>query len=184
MRRSSPAKPEQIIDDLRRNFRRFRIRMKRQSTLMRVIDVVLRIITLGKMRSFLTTYTTTIGTTIYVPDTWARMSDEARSIILRHERVHLWQGAEYGWLWFSVLFLFCWPTIRTKRAEFEREAYEESLRAMAEYYGVSHIKQHSVREWLIRTFTGPGYFWMWPDPVGVAVWYEETVTQIEKDLAR
>lgn len=59
-----------LLDDMRSEFSSFKIVWKKDSWLMKFIDGFLRVITLGKQRSFMTDYITTIGYTVYVPDSW------------------------------------------------------------------------------------------------------------------
>ena len=185
MKTKSKSRPDsvQLMREIREKFPRFRIVEKRGSALMHVLNAILLVLTVGQLRTFMTQFTTTLGSTVYVPSSWDAISDESRCVILRHERVHLEQARRYGKLAFSLRYLFCWPAIKTERARFEREAYEESLRAMAEYFGVSHIERSSTRQWLVDTFTGPAYFWMWPEPIAVMAWYEVTVARIARETA-
>ena len=184
-RPKSKTRPDsvQLMREIRKEFPQFRIVEKRRSVLMHGINAILLVLTLGQLRTFMSQFTTTLGSAVYVPSSWDAISDESRCVILRHERVHLEQARRYGKLAFSLRYLFCWPAIKTERARFEREAYEESLRAMAEYFGVSHIERSSTRQWLVDTFTGPAYFWMWPEPIAVMAWYEVTVARIARETA-
>ena len=184
MKQTSQANSVQLMRDIRREFPAFRIVEKSRSSFMKVINAVLLVLTMGQLDTFMRDFTTTIGSTIYVPTSWSGHSEASRCIILRHERVHLRQAARLGWLAFSLAYLFCWPAVKTMRARFEREAYEESLRAMAECFGVAHIDKESTREGLVDLFTGPAYFWMWPDDIAVMAWYEVTVARITRELGQ
>src|SRR5262245_19075611 len=90
------SKSDAFIEEVRREFPRFRIVRKRDSPISRVIDVVLKVLTLGAQREFLTRYHTVLWDTLYVPDRWDTTPDVARLITLCHERVHLRQRRRYG----------------------------------------------------------------------------------------
>ena len=61
-RRSSP--------ELQREFPKFRIVRKRTSRLSLLIDVLLKVLTFGAQREFLTRYHTVLFDVLYVPDRW------------------------------------------------------------------------------------------------------------------
>lgn len=177
----SPA--EWCITQIRQEFPPFRIVPKNQSSLSRFIDVALRVLTLGGQDRFLTQYFTVIGYTLYVPPTWEAMNDADRCILLRHERVHMRQRKRYGFIGMAVLYLL--PILPLGlaygRARLEWEAYEETLRATAEYHGVEAMKSASLRTRIIERFTGPDYGWMWPFPQTIGRWYDAAVASIERE---
>lgn len=149
---------------IRAEFPKYELVWKRNSKLMRVIDVLLTVLSLGKMRTFLSGFITTIGFTVYVPESWADMTDQQRCVILRHERVHMRQRVRYGMALFSFLYvLFPLPGgLAYFRTKFERSAYEESVRATAEYYGNGFVRSYKFRCYILGQFSGPSYLWMWP----------------------
>lgn len=163
-----------LVQDMVREFPGFEIRRKSESRLMKVIDVCLKIITFGAMRTFMTKFITTIGTTVYVPDGWDDKAPVSRIIILRHERVHMRQSRRYGALLFRFLYLFALPTVWTFRAKLEREAYEETVKAIFEYRGPAALNEE-LKAGLVRHFTSAEYFWMDPFRKSVEKWYEATV---------
>src|SRR5947207_16007063 len=55
------SQSEALVAEIRREFPRFRIVLKRESFLSRVIDILLKLLTLGAQREFLTRYHTVIG---------------------------------------------------------------------------------------------------------------------------
>lgn len=156
-------------------FPSFKMVRKSDSAFCIVIGFFLLLITLGKNDSFMDSYTTTIGTTVYTPLSWNSMSEARKSIILRHERVHMRQKRKYGMFFFSVLYLFVpLPFLFSYfRMKFEMEAYEETIRAQKEYYGQEFLLIPSVRDAMIRRFTGPDYFWTWILRSSVEKWYDE-----------
>src|SRR6185436_6373597 len=97
---------EELVAEIKREFPRFRMIRKRDSTLARFIDVALKVITFGAQRQFMTRYHTVLWDTLYLPDAWESASDVAKAITLRHERVHLRQRRRYGDLVLTFLYLF------------------------------------------------------------------------------
>ena len=68
-----------------------------------------------------------------------------------HERVHLRQFARHGRLLMSILYvLLPLPMgLAYCRARFEREAYEETIRAAFEVYGLAHVEDPSFRSHIV-----------------------------------
>lgn len=171
---------ERFIDELKREFPRFRIVPKRGDALSRVIDRALRVVTLGGQRHYLTRYHTVIGDTLYVPETWAALPDLDRVILLRHERVHLRQRRRYGGALMTFLYLvpFLPLGLAYGRARIEWEAYTETLRATAELRGRDALQNRELREQIVGRFTGPDYGWMWPFRSIVEGWYDRVVAEL------
>ncbi len=164
--------------EIRREFPSFRIREKRTSRLQRAIDVALRIVTLGGMRSYLTEYHTVLFGTLWVPDGWNTTTDEDRTILLRHERVHLRQRRRMGDVRMTLVYLV-WVLplfLAWGRARLEWEAYEETIRATAEVYG--RARAEALRAGIVARFTGPDYGWMWPFPRTINRWFDEAIGRI------
>ena len=166
-----------FVEEVKREFADFRIVKKSDSTLMRVIDVLLKIVTLGGQKSFLTSYDTTIGSTVYVAPGWEERDPVSRVITLRHERVHMRQRQRYGAL--GMAFLYAGPIfpigLALGRARLEWEAYAETLRAVREYRGEQALHNPARRAHTIAQFVGAGYGWMWPFKEQVGRWHDEAV---------
>lgn len=162
----------------------FRIVPKRTSRLSRIIDVSLRVLTLGRQNRYLTEYHTVIGETLYVPDTWSRVAPVDQLILLRHERIHLLQRRRYGTVGMALLYLFPFLPLGLAygRARLEWEAYRETLQATAELKGLECLKDPALRQRIVERFTGPDYGWMWPFPAQVRRWYDIATTEIEAAL--
>jgi len=159
------------------------VKPKRSSRLMKTIDVVLRIITFGLMRSFMTSFVTTIGATVYVPDGWDKRDSKLRAVTLRHEMVHMEQERRYGSLLFRLLYLFVLPGgLAFYRAKFEKEAYTESLRGLVQVYGVRVLDNDEYRDYVLHHFTSAEYFWMWPFRKSLLRWYAGVVQQLREEL--
>ncbi len=176
---------ERFVDDMRAEFPAFCIRAKAGDRLSRAIDRALRIVTLGGQCHYLTRYHTVIGETLYVPETWAKLADLDRVILLRHERVHLRQRRRYGGALMAFLYLvpFLPLGLAYGRARIEWEAYTETLRATAELRGRDALVSPELREQIIGRFTGPDYGWMWPFRSVVEGWYDRVVHQLLDELA-
>lgn len=176
---------ERFIDELRAEFPAFCIRAKQGDRLSRAIDWALRCVTLGGQCHYLTRYHTVIGDTLYVPETWAKLSDLDRVILLRHERVHLRQRRRYGGALMAFLYLvpFLPLGLAYGRARIEWEAYTETLRATAELRGREAVLDPELREHIVRRFVGPDYGWMWPFRSVVERWYDGVVRQLLQEPA-
>ena len=171
-------KSEAFIHELQEEFPRFDIRYKRNSKLQRAIHHALRVATLGGMKTYATSYHTVLFGVLWVPDSWDRMSDIDRVILLRHERVHLRQRQTMGdaWMAFCYLVPFFPLFLAWGRARIEWEAYEETISATAELLGLERAK--ALKPQIVARFTGPDYGWMWPFPKTVGRWFDEHLASI------
>jgi hypothetical protein len=166
---------ELLLDEIRVEFPRFSVVPKVDSRFMRFLAVLLRPLLGG---AFMGDYTTTLGQTVYTPVDWAEMPEASRLEILRHERVHLRQARRWGLLFSLAYLLFPLPLgLAWCRARFEWEAYEESMRAKAEYQGKESLDERH-KAWLVGLFVGPSYGFMWPFRAQVSRWYDEARARI------
>lgn len=173
---------EKLLAEIKEEFSDFEVVKKSESRLMKSIDAFLKIATLGKMKSFMDSFVTTVGNTVYVPDGWSTRSTASKAITMRHERVHMRQSKSIGRFKFSLLYLLApvpvvWAYYRTK---FEKEGYEESLRAYNEYYGKKFFTL-ALREHVVNHFVSAEYFWMWPWKKSIEQWYDALVSEITKN---
>jgi hypothetical protein len=180
---SATPRSDALIEEIRREFPRFRLVPKAERRLQRAIHVALVIVTLGAQREYLTRYHTVLGDTLYLPTKWATTPDEARFITLRHERVHLRQKRRYGFVIFAWLYLLPILPIGLAlgRARLEWEAYAETLRATAEVKGLRAARDPALQDYLVAQFTSGAYGWMWPFPRVIRGWIDEILTTIERD---
>jgi hypothetical protein len=174
----------ELLRSMHSEFPRFRVVPKAGDALSRVIDLALRVVTAGAQRRYMTHYHTVLGDTLYVPASWLGMSDVARVILLRHERVHLRQRRRFGFPLFAFLYLFpIFPLgLAYGRARLEWEAYRETLRATAELRGLAALRDASLREEIILRFVGGDYGWMWPFPRQVQNWFDRAVAELEAEM--
>jgi hypothetical protein len=158
-----------------------RIVRKRACWHQRLADRALRLLTFGRMRTYLSHYVTTLGHTIYVPDDFPHWPAGQRWEVLRHEAVHVAQFERFGWLGMVLLYgLFPLPFgLAYGRARLEWEAYAETLRAVASLEGLEAARSPRLHAEIVRRFTGPDYGWMWPFPRTVQRWIDETLESLE-----
>src|SRR5688572_32957204 len=83
-----------------------RIVKKCDSLLHRVIHKALVVVTLGGMRTYLDSYQTTIGRTIYVTADWDERDALERYCTIRHEAVHLRQFRKFSLPGMAFVSLF------------------------------------------------------------------------------
>lgn len=166
-----------FLTELCHEFPAFRVIYKRHSALSKAIDLLLRLVTIGRMRSFMTVYHTVIGETLYVPDSWDTMADVDKVILLRHERVHLRQKRRLTFLGLAFVYLVPWFPIGLAygRARLEWEAYTETLRATCELRGPEAARSPHLRAHILERFCGADYGWMWPFPKQLARWYDQAL---------
>ena len=175
---------EALVEALRAELPGFRIVRKDQSALHKAIDVALKIVTLGRMRTYLDSYQTTIGKTVYVTADWDAIDPLQRYVTLRHEAVHLRQFRRYTLPGMALLYIFL-PLpmgLAWFRTRFEQEAYAESIRAAAEVWGTDYPRKSSYRESVIGQFTGPSYGWMWPFRRHLERWYDGVLATVSRPL--
>lgn len=170
-----------LFGELGREFPAFRVVYKRRSQLSKVIDVLLRVVTVGQMTTFMTVYHTVIGETLYVPDSWDAMTDVDKVILLRHERVHLRQKRRLTFLGLAFIYLVPWFPIGLAygRAKLEWEAYTETLRATWELLGPEAARSPRLRAHIVARFCGPDYGWMWPFPKQLERWYDQALGALD-----
>ncbi|MGE5187302.1 MAG: hypothetical protein ACM31C_34880 [Acidobacteriota bacterium] len=171
---------EALVASLREEIPGFRIVHKHESRLHRAIDVALRVVTLGRMREYLDSYQTTIGKTVYVTRDWNDWDPDRRYVTLRHEAVHLRQFRRLTLPVMAVLYvLLPLPMgLAYFRARFEMEAYEETLRASAEVYGIGYAGGSELRDHVIEQFVSASYGWMWPFRRQLERWYDRVLSTL------
>ena len=172
---------EALLAEIQREFPRFAIVPKRSSGLQRAIAVALLVVTAGGQRSYLTRYHTVLFGRLYVPDSWDAMDDDDRTILLRHERVHLRQRRWMGDV--AMAFVYLVPIfplgLAWGRARIEWEAYIETIRATAELRGLAAARL--LKGEIVQRFVGPDYGWMWPFPRTVERWFDEVIADLEAE---
>jgi len=171
-----------LLAELADEFPGFRIVAKQQSRLSRVFHFLLLACTFGGQRRYLTDFHTVIGRTLYVADSWQKLPEVDRIILLEHERVHLRQGRRLSLVGMALIYLlpFFPLGLAYGRARLEWEAYTATLRATAELKGIEAAR--ALRPAIVRRFCSADYGWMWPFPVTVNRWYARVIAQIEAEV--
>ena len=157
------------------------ITKKSDHLLHRLIDRALRVLTFGKMDSYLLSYVTTLGKSITVPDDWEDWTEGSRWEVLEHELVHVAQFERYSFLGMAVLYLFV-PLpfgLAYARARLEWEAYAVTLECTAQLEGLRKAQSAEVCDNIVARFCGPDYGWMWPFSEVIRRWIAEKLREIE-----
>lgn len=172
------------MSELRVRYPGFRVVQKRDSRLHRAIHYALVGLTLGQMRSYLDSFQTTIGKTVYVTPSWNDLPDDERYVTMRHEAIHLAQFRKFTLPGMAVLYvLLPLPMgVAWFRAYFEKQAYAESVRAAAEIWGIEYAASTSYRTYILSQFSSAAYGWMWPFPASMNRWYDAVVAQVTEEL--
>ena len=167
----------QLLEEIQLEFPDFKIIQKSESKLMKVLNFLLLIISFGQAREFMTHFTTTLGTKVYVTDDWDTDEATSRISLLRHERIHMRQARKYSQPLFSFLYLFVLFPIGLAyfRMKFEKEAYAESVKADIELHGTYRVLSPEYKAWLAGQFTGAGYLWTWPFKKSIDMWVTKTI---------
>ncbi len=171
-----------LVDALQAEIPGFRIVRKDRSPMHRAIHYALIAVTFGRMRTYLDSFQTTIGKTVYVTSDWDDWPADRRYVTLRHEAIHLRQFRKLTLPVMAVIYLLL-PLpmgLAWGRAYLEREAYAESIRAAAEVWGSAAVRDASYRRHVIEQFTGPSYGWMWPFRNHLEGWYDEILASLDE----
>jgi hypothetical protein len=170
-----------LVEALRVEIPGFRIVRKDRSPLHKAIHYALLGLTLGRMRTYLDSFQTTIGRTVYVTADWDDWEPDRRYVTLRHEAVHLRQFRTFTLPGMALLYvLLPLPMgLAWFRAYFEKEAYAESIRAAAEVYGSDYPRRPDYRRYIIDQFLGPSYGWMWPFRGHLERWYDGVLARLD-----
>ena len=169
------------VEALRVEIPGFRIVRKDQSRLHRAIHYTLIAVTFGQMRSYLDSYQTTIGRTVYVTADWDQTDADERYVTLRHEAIHLRQFRRFTLPGMAVLYVLLPLPVGLAwfRAHFEKEAYAESIRAAVEVWGHDYPRRIPYRRHIIEQFLGASYGWMWPFRASLERWYDRVLASVE-----
>jgi len=147
----------EFIEGLERRHKTFRLVPKEQSWLMKAIYYGLGMF--WWCPTFMSEYTTTIVTWIYMPKGLIDTSDGYE--VLRHEAVHISDCVRSGILPFVLSYVLLLPSIVTMRAYWELRGYRETMRV--EWERTGDISDDTII-WIAKRFTGSDYLWMLPFP--------------------
>ncbi len=158
---------------MKKQFRKPRIVLHKDSWFLRALHFILKVLT---RKNDFQGFTTTIGRTMYVPNTWWLEHPNQRYKTIVHERRHMlqfrrWPMAflDHRGTWrinaflFGVCYLAVLPFKITFRAMFERDGYTRTLLVM-HYLGELDVTnprhRMGMETWMENTFGTGTYFWM------------------------
>ena len=136
---------------LQAEFPKFKIVEKETSGVMKFLNFFAKL----WMPTFLTTITTVLGYTVYMPK--AYIGTDSGYIILRHEAVHMRDFKK--WWYLQTISYFIPPVGPSFKAVWEYRGYLETLRVRHE---LGWSTDDSIIDWLVSQFTTSAYLWMWP----------------------
>ena len=162
---------DEFLKSLSDKFPKFKLIAKNKSFLMKLISFLLKVITFGKMNNFMDSFYTTVGYTVYYPESYKESTFERRFLILLHESVHMAQmreerlwGVEFiGMMIYAIKYLFLpVPLFRAKsRMKYELEAYATDIVMSNKLFGTELFGRR--KDFVVATLSGPQYFWTWTD---------------------
>jgi hypothetical protein len=172
---------EGVYTGMKVEFPGFEIIPKSKVWWMHALALFLKLLSFGHIISFMSTYTSCIGRKVYVGSNWADKPFLEKAATLRHEAVHMRQREKMGFITYALIYLFLpVPVVfALGRRDLEMEAYEETLRAFAQYYGIESLREGHIRIRITDEFMGPNYFWMWPFRKDIDRWYDGVVARLE-----
>ena len=124
---------------------------------------------------FATSFTTVLGSTVYLPCAPAEFNRNLLAKILSHELVHQIDQKKWGPL-FYLSYGAALPAGRTWRAHWERRAYAVDLLLARERGGQAAVERVARR--LAVLFSGSSYFWMWAGRDSAADFLAPTVDDV------
>ncbi|MCA9704427.1 MAG: hypothetical protein KDK70_01110 [Myxococcales bacterium] len=174
------VKLDAFIDELMREFPRFRIRRAHDSHFFRLAERCLARVAGQRGSEWANHYLTIVGYTLYVPAYWDQLPAYQRLVILRHERVHLRQRRRLSLPGMIALYLFLPVPVGLAygRARLEWEAYRATLAALLEVHGPQALTDAHLRDHIVSQFTTAAYGWMWPFPEHVRAWYDAEIDRL------
>lgn len=177
---------QDLVAAAKKHFPDLKIKYKDQSPLMKFLSKILFF-----NKSFMTNFTTTVGSTVYFPsESFVKIRPLSTQIVLLHELIHVNDAKKYGKLLFVLLymaplvfapltvalFFLNWlialplliltllPLPAYFRMQFEKRAYLVSLYCT---YRLSVKKQFTVNleksaADYVSNFKDSSYYFMWP----------------------
>jgi len=177
---------EELVTAAQKHFPDLKIKYKDQSTFMKLIGTLLFF-----NKTFMTHYTTTIGSTIYFPnEAFVKTRPVSASVVLLHELVHVTDAKRiskplFSFLYLSpqilavfslLLFLISWkialpavilfalPLPSFFRMLFEKRAYFVSLYSLYLLGNRLNFKPllQTQKDGFLKHFKDSSYYYMWP----------------------
>lgn len=179
----------------------YKIVKKEDSKLMKFFAIILFF-----NRKFMSHYTTTVGNTVYLPESWMSSGTQVLDV-LAHEAQHIWDHQRwYGHvfyalgyvfpqflgagallallaIWYSKMWMLCLycimllgPIPAPFRMMIERRGYLMSLACGWWMHGNDVVEE---KGWPIDQFVGGGYYCMWPFRKNLVKWFSSRLQQIK-----
>lgn len=177
---------QDLVTSAKKYFPDLDIQYKDQSKFMKLLGTILFF-----TPSFMTSYTTTIGSTVYFPtETFTKLRPISGAVVLLHELVHIDDAHKiskplFGFLYLSpqILFLLCLPLFLLTwkialplmllfaspipsffRMYFEKRAYMTSLYSLNALGKRMNFdpKLDSQKDFFLTQFKTSAYYFMWP----------------------
>jgi|ERR1035437_4163522 hypothetical protein len=176
---------QDIVQNAKQHFPNLQIKYKDSSLLMKILGTILFF-----NKSFMTDYTTTIGSTVYFPtESFVNTRPISSSMVLLHELTHLWDSKKISNILFTILYLspqslillalplllvswkiallfliFAAPIPSYFRMYFERRAYFASLYVMSKLGKKLNFdpELNKNKDYFVEQFKGPFYYFMFP----------------------
>lgn len=164
-----------LLDEMARDG--VKVVYKDQSWFYRAIGKALYVLSFGKMKDFVTEFTTTIGKTIAVPRDYDQWSDERKIELFTHELTHVGQFKKYTLVGMAFLYLFVFFPVGLAyfRYRFERQAYLNGFKKELELYPSDSLLRGELIQHGVDQMTGPNYLWAWPFKKAVKAWFEKNL---------
>lgn len=177
---------------------KYRIVRKKDSTLMKILNVLLFFVP-----NFMAHFTTTIGSTVYLTDDLLEADSDLVIPILAHEAQHVYDkpymlfylfpqvlavGAllsvlaiwfSNAWLWSLTLLALLAPLPAPGRMWIERRGYLASLACYNWLY--SEAMAFSAINVVVKQFTSKNYFFMWPFKQSLKKWFTKNLTLVTEN---
>ena len=153
---------EFVKNDILPEFPDFKIKFKGQSKLMKFWSWCLFLLTFGQAsrKDYMERYSTTVGQTVYVPDSWRDRKDHWNAInTLVHERQHMRQGRRLGLFRHTLAYIF-WPLpIGLANYRLDAEVEATAIAAVYDMQVYDFPLSPEAYERHARIFTSSMYFW-------------------------
>ena len=112
------------------------------------------------------------------------MDDDARYILLRHERVHLRQRRRMGDV--VMAFVYLVPSLSARARLGSRAHRVGGVRRdhrAPRPKSTGSTQRAKLEDEIVRRYVGPDYGWMWPFPATVRRWFREVDRDLEGQRA-
>ena len=190
---------ESFVAHIRSLLPKYRILRKKDSTLMKILNVLLFFVP-----NFMTRFTTTVASTVYLTDNLMNEDSDAVISILAHEAQHVYDknritAVPYtlmylapqilvlcsllsilaiwfsnAWLWSLLSLVLLAPIPSPGRMWVERRGYLMSLACHSwlrgEATGFRYINSY------VKQFTAKNYYFMWPFGKSLETWFINNLT--------